>query len=356
MNKNHTKNSKAAAHNNSARRNSRNSAQNLSRTSAASARKNVRNARPAGNEQRQRQPVSSQQRSRISNEQQRMTNRAYNQATVNRTQKRRKRGSRGKNYFFYYLIAIILAVIVLIVLANTVLFRCSSIVVTGNSRYTAEQIISPSGLTTGQNLLHIDTKDAENKISAALAYVDSVSVKRSLPTKIVIDITEAEKWFLISDNGVTGAVSRLGRIIEIGTSDELPLVTGYEPAEITPGADLESVEAGKNGIPSAILEKAEQYGITDIVQIDVTDRFDIIVECGNNITLQLGGISDIDGKLSRAAATMELETSDVTINLRSTEKISVRDKVNEQPQQPQVSEDSSEITEEVVSEEALSNN
>ena len=56
----------------------------------------------------------------------------------------------------YYILAAIIIIIVLAVLSNTVLFNCTSIEVEGNSRYTAEQIIAPSGLETGQNLLHID--------------------------------------------------------------------------------------------------------------------------------------------------------------------------------------------------------
>ena len=310
--------------------------QNNSRSGTARGGSQPRAPRP-GNAP-QRPPHQPQQirreppRQPMTREQQRRTNRAYNNATVHRSSAGRKRGSRGRNYFFYYMIGLVLIIVVLIILSNTVLFKCSSIEVEGNSRYTAEQIIAPSGLELGQNLLHMDVKGAESRITAALSYIDDVEVKRSLPTRIKIKVTEAEKWFLVTDNGVTGAVSRLGRIVELGTEAGLPLVEGYDPAELAQGVTLSSNESGKTDIPSVILSSAEEHGITDITGINMTDRFNITIDCGDNVTLLLGGVSDIDGKFSEAAAIIAQESSNVTINLHSLEKVFVRDKVNDQIQ------------------------
>lgn len=301
-------------------------------------------SRPAGNAPRKRpsqgapvpqrsgsrpQRSSSQRRpaAQPDRAQRRRTDRAINQATVHRSVKGRKRGSRGGNYIMYYILAAIIIVIVLVVLANTVLFNCSSIEVEGNSRYTAEQIIAPSGLETGQNLLHINSGDAEKRILAALNYIDMVEVSKVFPTKIKITVKEAEKWFLVSQDGVTAAVSRMGRIVELGAESGLPTVVGYEAAELNPGATLTSNENGKTDLPSELLEKAEHYGITGITSIDLTDRFDIMIDCGDNITLQLGGIADIDSKLAVGAEVMQYENSNVTINLKNPNRPSARDKV-----------------------------
>ena len=125
-----------------------------------------RTARPQGAPPRSaaRRPAPQPDRA-----QRRRTDRAINQATVHRSVKGRRRGSRGGNYIMYYILAAIVIIIVLAVLSNTVLFNCTSIEVEGNSRYTAEQIIAPSGLETGQNLLHIDSGDAEKRSLARKA-------------------------------------------------------------------------------------------------------------------------------------------------------------------------------------------
>ena len=270
---------------------------------------------------------------KMSKQQRRKTNKAYNQATVHRSKKGRRRGSRGGNYIMYYILAAVIVLIVLIILANTVLFNCTSIEVEGNSRYTAEQIIAPSGLEPGQNLLLIDTAAAEQRISAAFSYIDMTEVKRVFPTKIKITVQEAEKWYQVRANGVTASISRMGRIVELGEDSSLPMVEGYDPAELTAGLTLSSNDSGKSDIPALILEKSEQYDIEDITRIDLTDRFDISIDCGDNITLELGGTSDIDSKLAVAAGTIKQEKANVVINLHSPSRIFVRDKVNEQAQQ-----------------------
>lgn len=294
--------------------------------------KNTGARRPAGGPakkqpQNGRRPQQSGRRSQPARAQQRRTDRAINQATVHRSVKGRKRGSRGGNYIMYYIFAAIIIVIVLAVLSNTVLFNCNSIEVEGNSRYTVEQILSPSGLEVGQNLLHINTAQAEKRISAALNYIDMVEVSKVFPTKIKITVKEAEKWFLVSQAGVTAAVSRMGRIVELGSESGLPTVVGYEAEELIPGAALTSAESGKTSLPLQLLEKAESCGITGITLIDLTDRFDISIECGDNITLEIGGIADIDSKLAVGAEVLKYENANVTINLKNPNKPSARDKV-----------------------------
>lgn len=294
--------------------------------------KNTGARRPAGGPakkqpQNGRRPQQSRGRSQPARAQQRRTDRAINQATVHRSVKGRKRGSRGGNYIMYYIFAAIIIVIVLAVLSNTVLFNCNSIEVEGNSRYTVEQILAPSGLEVGQNLLHINTAQAEKRISAALNYIDMVEVSKVFPTKIKITVKEAEKWFLVSQDGVTAAVSRMGRIVELGSESGLPTVVGYEAEELIPGAALTSAESGKTSLPLQLLEKAESCGITGITLIDLTDRFDISIECGDNITLEIGGIADIDSKLAVGAEVLKYENANVTINLKNPNKPSARDKV-----------------------------
>lgn len=294
--------------------------------------KNTGARRPAGGPakkqpQNGRRPQQSGRRSQPARAQQRRTDRAINQATVHRSVKGRKRGSRGGNYIMYYIFAAIIIVIVLAVLSNTVLFNCNSIEVEGNSRYTVEQILAPSGLEVGQNLLHINTAQAEKRISAALNYIDMVEVSKVFPTKIKITVKEAEKWFLVSQDGVTAAVSRMGRIVELGSESGLPTVVGYEAEELIPGAALTSTESGKTSLPLQLLEKAESCGITGITLIDLTDRFDISIECGDNITLEIGGIADIDSKLAVGAEVLKYENANVTINLKNPNKPSARDKV-----------------------------
>ena len=320
------KNSKNARHPGGERRGSAQPARNVQRSGGA--KKRPVNSRPQ--QEFHRDPRSSGRAPAQSREQRRRTDRAYRQATVQREVKSRRRSRRGGNLVMYYILAAAVIITVLIILSNTVLFSCSAIEVTGNSRYTAQQIVMQSGLETGQNLLHIDASAAANRISAAFPYIDKVEVQKSFPTKINIVVQEAEKWYQVSSGGVNAAISRLGRIVELGSTEGLTVVEGYEPEDLVPGKILSSKDNGKTQIPAQILEAAEAEGITGVTRINMTDRFDISIDCGNNITLQIGGISDLSVKLAEAASAMEIERANVYIDLRTQEKMFVRDKVVEQ--------------------------
>lgn len=253
--------------------------------------------------------------------------RAVSRAMNSRNAPRRKRRYRGGNYILYYILAAIILVIVMIVLSNTVLFNCSEIEVIGNVRYTAEEIIGYSGLKTGDNLLHANTKAAEEQIVNSLAYIDGVRVKRSFPTKFTITVSEAEKWYGVRQNGVIAVISRKGKIIEQGNSDGLVIVKGYDAESIETGGWLKSTTDGKSDIPETIFTAAEKAGLEKINEVDMTDKFSVVVTVDNRVILELGPAVNVESKLRVAVAFIknELGAEDsVTVMLTNPEKFAVR--------------------------------
>lgn len=253
--------------------------------------------------------------------------RAVSKAMNSRSAPRRKRRYRGGNYILYYILAAIILVIVMIVLSNTVLFNCSEIEVIGNVRYTAEEIIGYSGLKTGDNLLHANTKAAEDRIVNSLAYIDGVRVKRSFPTRFTITVSEAEKWYGVRQDGVIAVISRKGKIIEQGNSDGLVIVKGYDAESIETGGWLKSTTDGKSDIPETIFTAAEKAGLEKINEVDMTDKFSVVVTVDNRVILELGPAVKVESKLRVAAAFIknELGAEDsVTLMLTNPEKFAVR--------------------------------
>ncbi len=248
-----------------------------------------------------------------------------------------KRRRRAGNYILYYLMAGVVIIIVFVILANTLLFNCSSIEAEGFERYTAEEIAAASGITTGENLLHIDAARAEENIVSSLAYIDMAKVTKKYPTRIIITVTEAEKWFCVYQDGVTAAISRGGKILEHCAADGLVTVKGFEAESIEVGEHLRSVIEGKNNAPAEIMTAAEKAGLSKITEIDLTDRFDIKILYDGRITLEIGNITDIESKLTVGAAIIKEEispTEEVTILLTNPEVVAVRNKNIEQNTQP----------------------
>lgn len=234
----------------------------------------------------------------------------------------------GGSYVLYYILAGIVIITVFAILANTVLFKCKSITVAGNLRYSAEEIISSSGIAEGSNLLHINSAGAAEKIVETLAYVDSAKVNRSFPNGVEISVVEAQRWFSVKQGSVTAAVSHGGKIVEHGVFDDLPLVVGMEPENIEVGARLKSYVEGKNNIPSEIFSAAEEASLEKICELDITDRFSIKMNIDSGrIILELGTVSDMESKLKIASELIKSEispTESVTVLLNNSTKVTIR--------------------------------
>lgn len=238
----------------------------------------------------------------------------------------KKRPYRGGNYTLYFILAAIVIGIVMAILSNTVLFKCGSIEVTGVSRYSADEIIAASGVKTGENLLHIDAKKAENSVMSAFAFVDKVSVKKNYPTKIVIEITEAQNWFALNQDGKTVVISRGGRVLGNFSADGLVVVKGLEAESLEMGSQLNSTVDAKNKIIVEIFETAEKVGLANVTEIDLTDRFSIKITVENRIILNIGSSVQLESKLRVGQALIEKEIAAderVSVLLTNPEKVAV---------------------------------
>ena len=238
----------------------------------------------------------------------------------------KKRPYRGGNYTLYFILAAIVVGIVMAILSNTVLFKCGTIEVTGTTRYTSEEIIAAAGVKTGENLLHIDAKKAENSVMNAFAFVDKVSVKKSYPTKIIIEITEAQNWFALNQGGKNVVISRGGRVLGAISADGLVVVKGFEAESLETGCQLNSKVDAKNKIIMEIFETAEKVGLANVTEIDLTDRFSIKITVDGRIILNLGSSVQLESKLRVGQALIEKEIAAderVSVLLTNPEKVAV---------------------------------
>lgn len=257
-------------------------------------------------------------------------------------QKPKRKKYRGGNYSLYYVLGAIVLIIAFVILANTVLFKCRTINVSGNDNYDADEIILASGINVGDNLVKLKPSKAAESIVSSLAYIDEAVVKKSYPTKINITVTEAEKQYCVVAGGTTAAISRRGKIIEHCEAGNLPVVKGYEPETLEVGAWLSSKTNGKSDIPADVFAAAEKAGLKNITVVDVSDKFNIEVSVEDRVILKLGTSDDVVSKLLVAAEIIENqigETEYVTLNLTNPEKVPAQ--TNPNPNKPASSTSSS---------------
>ena len=199
----------------------------------------------------------------------------------------------------FYLVTFLIAIGAAVVLSITVLFRIDTIQVTGQSRYTEQEIVQMSGIKVGENLFLADTATAKQQIEEKLPYIGRAKVSRRLPAKILITVEEAEISGAVEYGGGYAIVSPEGKVLEITSA----IPEGYSLIE---GLDLKSADLGKKIVYedpekqemfTELAQSLAEHGIAPITRMDLTNLYDIVVEYDGRITMEFGLPSDIDFKV-----------------------------------------------------------
>lgn len=223
---------------------------------------------------------------------------------------RTRRRNRGRFGPLFKLLCVV-GVIVALTVGATVFFRVEQVVVTGNKRYTQEEIIAASGIQLGDNLYSLNKVHIDQNIRTTLPYIGDLTINRSLPSTIVITVTEWEAVAQVAvptpeqvaafqeeagDVAVQTAqepwlISVKGKLLEPAPADSAATtVTGLTPLSPQAGSMLEVPEGEKTrlsaltGLLEALGEAGVQSQISDI-RLEATQlvaryagRFDVKME------------------------------------------------------------------------------
>ena len=104
---------------------------------------------------------------------------------------RKRRRSRGRLGPLFKVLCL-LALVVALTAGATVFFRVEQVVVTGNHRYTQEEIVSVTGIEKGNNLYGWNKFSIAQRLRETLPYIGEVSIRRALPSTVIITVVEWE--------------------------------------------------------------------------------------------------------------------------------------------------------------------
>lgn len=155
-----------------------------------------------------------------------------------------QQGKRRKKRSALYAPLSFIIICAALVFGLSVFFRVSGIEVRGNSLYTSEEIIEAAGIQEGDNLFFINRFTAYSRIYSRLPYVENAYISRSLPNKVVIEVTESQAIAYVTAEDGCWAIDRscklLSRADEESIRDLIRIdgLTPIAPAEgeiIAPG-------------------------------------------------------------------------------------------------------------------------
>ena len=86
------------------------------------------------------------------------------------------------------------------------LLCAGAVAVTGNSRYSQEEIIKATGIQTGDNLFRMNKYQIAHQVLQGLPYVEELTIRRALPSTIVITVKEWDAVARVEAPGTSAVV------------------------------------------------------------------------------------------------------------------------------------------------------
>lgn len=221
--------------------------------------------------------------------------------------KKRKKKQRRK--YFFYTFLVIFSVTVITVLSLTVFFNISDIAVTGNSRYSSEQIVGVSGLVKGQNLFRLNKFKIIETLKHDLPYIRNVKIDRHLPVGIEIIVEESDAYMCVgTDSGIFILNSSLKVLEQTEEAPpSLPLVVGVSDVNAKIGEMLTGEGTQYENL--ARLATALENEIGAVTGINLERSYDVTFEYENRITVKLGTLEKLSDKLALVKYVLEQNRS-----------------------------------------------
>jgi cell division protein FtsQ len=240
-------------------------------------------------------------------------------ATLMRSQRKKKAGRRA----IYGPLAFLVACAVLIFLMS-IFFRISTVEVQGNSYYTAQEIQDAAGLVEGDNLFFINRFRVVSRIFARLPYIEDVSIKRYLPNKVVLTVSECVSVGYVTVEGEAWVIDRSCRILEKAGDEALQAlmeVRGVTPLTTEIGKVFETGtdDAGKMEYLCEILDGLQELGMyQDVDYIDISSVNSPVFSYLGRFKVELGEQGDTQARLGKLLSAV----SQLTENDRGTIDVS----------------------------------
>ncbi|WP_186565172.1 cell division protein FtsQ/DivIB [Lawsonibacter celer] len=148
-----------------------------------------------------------------------------------RRNRRGRRRNRGRFGFLYKLLSFLL-IFAAILVGCVVFFRVDTVVVSGQSRYTEEEIIAAAGVKQGDNLFRLNKIQMGADIVRSLPYVDEAAISRKFPDTLLICVTETSAVAAIQSGGEYWLLDARGKLLERGDAslaEGKALIQGLTP-------------------------------------------------------------------------------------------------------------------------------
>ncbi len=182
------------------------------------------------------------------------------------------------------------------------IFNISEVRIIGNEEFEDEEYLKLSGLKTGENIFNFRKSKAIYNIKTN-GYVESVKIRRKLPTKIEITIEERTPSYLIAlEEEKFAYINNQGYILEISEIKiPLAIITGIstKTENIIEGNRLENNDLERLQNVIQIINSMKNIEINEeLSKIDITNKSNYILTFEQEAKeVYLGDVSNLSSKI-----------------------------------------------------------
>lgn len=219
------------------------------------------------------------------------------------TKKKRNRALLRTVSVFLCVLVIFLSALFLI---YKFLFVITEISVEGNSIYSDGEIVSFAGVREKDNLYSFSSRIALDRLKLSCPYIKSMKVKRTPPNKILFEVEEQSPEFFCEIYGeyfiLSGDLCVLECGVDLSRREGLCLLKLGAVSEAICGQTVcftDPLVRDQAFLIANALTSSELHG--RIHTADLTDKFDLDMQCDEKFLLQFGNYRDVEMKLKIAS-------------------------------------------------------
>lgn len=222
----------------------------------------------------------------------------------------RERSPRSRGFLAKLLTLV--AIVAAAVFGVTVFFQVNTFEIHGVENYSEDAVIIASGIELGQSILLVDKSKVASRINTRLPYVQSVQIERRLPGTVVITVTEGkaaasvrseyDEYWLIDDKG------KLMEQVNEDRAASVTQISGVSALLPVAGDQIRLSQEDQQRLDVALelLQQLERYDLAgQIVSIDVTQLYNIVMYYTDQFEIQLGSTEELDYKIKYLAYALE---------------------------------------------------
>lgn len=198
-----------------------------------------------------------------------------------------------------------LVAVAVVLLFSLVFFRVRTFEVSGNVRYTADEVVEASGITRGDILMAVNKTRTASKLLVKLPYIEEVRVYKEMPGTIRFEVVECTAVMAAkSEFSTYWLMTKDGKLLEEVDSRDDPKLSGIPVIEgvslnlptLGQQAAFDDVLSGKTAM-NLVGAVSDAGLLGSVSEINLGDPSNITMQYGDNLTVWLGDGSDGDYKL-----------------------------------------------------------